>query len=466
MDFIRSRFGAPVPKVLAWNASSDNQVGCEYIIMEKSSGDVLETHLDHSPAASQQHIFDVARLYDNLASVPFSQYGSIYYKEDLDPSLQARPLYADGVPTDSCAERFRIGPSVERRFYRGGRAHMSIDRGPCGFFFLNPKKLFIQMGLGTNIHSYIKAAVDCEVKWLQSYTKTPSARKQLGAQHTAEQHISLLKKWLLLAPAVIPSPEYCVPVLSHPDMHAGNIFVNRDDSMSLSGIIDWQGAVVRPLFETDVPTFLLSSFSQDLRYEKLPDDDLPPPLFPDDYNQLDVACQKETLAAYKQVESHHHFFKLISQMQPKLYAVMLLRHMEDLRSAIYHSSHSWSLGLPRIEQALVSLATAYGDYIPVSTEYPVSPVTFSEEDMDRNKEEFCDIVLHNHLLENHFLDMMKAKGFKVNPDGMMSTEDFEEAQEAANEILEEAIEGMGEELVRRHWPVREGRLEPAMESCL
>jgi hypothetical protein len=33
MDFARTRIGAPVPKVLAWNASPDNDVGCEYIIM-------------------------------------------------------------------------------------------------------------------------------------------------------------------------------------------------------------------------------------------------------------------------------------------------------------------------------------------------------------------------------------------------------------------------------------------------
>lgn len=66
-----------------------------------------------------------------LGGIPFSQYGSINYKEDVDPLLQARPLYAEGQPPDDCSERFRVGPSVERRFYRGERTRLLIDRGPC-----------------------------------------------------------------------------------------------------------------------------------------------------------------------------------------------------------------------------------------------------------------------------------------------------------------------------------------------
>ena len=131
MDFIRTRIGAPIPKVLTWDAASDNNVGCEYIIMEKCVGDMLANKLDHTASDSCNHISDIAKLQSYLAAIPFSQYGSIYYKEDVDPLFQARPLYAEGEPPDDCSERFRIGPSTERRFYRGERARMLIDRGPC-----------------------------------------------------------------------------------------------------------------------------------------------------------------------------------------------------------------------------------------------------------------------------------------------------------------------------------------------
>jgi hypothetical protein len=129
MDFVRSRIGAPAPKVLAWDASSDNNVGCEYI-MEKCEGEILANVPDTS-LDSCHHIFDIANMLSGLGGILFSQYGSIYYKEDVEPLLQARPLYAEGRPPDDCSERFRVGPSVERRFYRGERTRLLIDRGPC-----------------------------------------------------------------------------------------------------------------------------------------------------------------------------------------------------------------------------------------------------------------------------------------------------------------------------------------------
>jgi hypothetical protein len=130
MDFVWSRIGAPAPKVLAWDASSNNNVGCEYIIIDKCEGDLL-ANVSHTSSDSCHYVFDIANLLSCLCGIRFEQCGSIYYKEDVDPLLQARPLYAEGQRPDDCSERFRVGPSVERRFYRGGRARFLIDRGPC-----------------------------------------------------------------------------------------------------------------------------------------------------------------------------------------------------------------------------------------------------------------------------------------------------------------------------------------------
>jgi hypothetical protein len=131
-DFVRTRLGAPVPKVLAWDATSHNSVGCEYIIMERRPGDDLFRRIDQS-AQSSDIVFALASFQADLSSLKFSQIGSLYYKEDVDENLQARPLYAPGTAEDECSHRFRIGPSVDRRFYRGERARLRIDRGPCMF---------------------------------------------------------------------------------------------------------------------------------------------------------------------------------------------------------------------------------------------------------------------------------------------------------------------------------------------
>ena len=79
MDFVRSRLGAPVPKVLAWDASKDNEVGCEYIIMEKCEGKMLATCWNDSLSDPRlHHVHDVAKMQTELSAIRFSQYGSIY----------------------------------------------------------------------------------------------------------------------------------------------------------------------------------------------------------------------------------------------------------------------------------------------------------------------------------------------------------------------------------------------------
>lgn len=91
--------------------------------------------MESSLGLNNDFLAKLADFYVKLASIPFSQYGSIYYKEDVSPELQALPLYAEGTPEDECSERFRIGPSIDRRFYRGERLRLNIDRGPCEFSY-------------------------------------------------------------------------------------------------------------------------------------------------------------------------------------------------------------------------------------------------------------------------------------------------------------------------------------------
>jgi hypothetical protein len=130
MDFLRTKLEFPIPKVLAWNASPNNPVGCEYMVMEQCSGEMLANRVD-SPFQVSMYAAEIAEMQARLASITFSQYGSLYYKDNVSPELQARPLYAKREPEDEYSERFRIGPSVDRCFYRSERAHMQIDRGPC-----------------------------------------------------------------------------------------------------------------------------------------------------------------------------------------------------------------------------------------------------------------------------------------------------------------------------------------------
>jgi hypothetical protein len=136
LDYLRTEHGIPVPNVRAWCSRADSTpVGAEYIMYDKIPGVQLHEHdntelpLQHDPYIDVLPV--IQRIESRLASTYFSQIGSIYYKADVSESLRDRPLYSPHISPTSNSARFCIGPTVDREFWRAGRAALDIDRGPC-----------------------------------------------------------------------------------------------------------------------------------------------------------------------------------------------------------------------------------------------------------------------------------------------------------------------------------------------
>jgi hypothetical protein len=125
----------PVPKVLDWSARAEGtDVGVEYILMEKVGGVELHQRYNNLRSEALDLISQVCTMERSFVSRCFSQIGSLYYKEDVEPALQARPLYAEGGYEDDASARFMIGPYVDWDVWRGTRAYVEADRGPCERF--------------------------------------------------------------------------------------------------------------------------------------------------------------------------------------------------------------------------------------------------------------------------------------------------------------------------------------------
>jgi hypothetical protein len=137
LQFAREVLDIPVPRVLTWSGAernSDNRVGADYIIMEEVAGVRLGlrwTKFLHSDEVKPilTSLLDVEAKFQRLR---FSHIGSLYFKEDVK-ELQSFPLFSENNDAHIAqfSERYRIGPLIDRQWWRGERAHLDLDRGPC-----------------------------------------------------------------------------------------------------------------------------------------------------------------------------------------------------------------------------------------------------------------------------------------------------------------------------------------------
>jgi hypothetical protein len=133
-DYLRTVINAPVLRVIGWSAF-DTRVGSAYMIMEKVNDITLHERQQSDPPAEYygRLLTNIKKTEDTCLKAVFSHFGSLYYKEDVTPDLQ-KLAYANSSRIKDGADRFRIGPSTRRAFWRGERAAMNLDRGPMNAY--------------------------------------------------------------------------------------------------------------------------------------------------------------------------------------------------------------------------------------------------------------------------------------------------------------------------------------------
>lgn len=120
MAFARDRLGIPVPRILAWEESSLNDVKSAYIIMEKARGVSLQSlwpDMDFDARCSV--VSSLAKIEGEFTAHALPSGGSLYFnKSSASHHSRANP-------------EFTVGPSTDRHFWRRERRTMDLPRGPC-----------------------------------------------------------------------------------------------------------------------------------------------------------------------------------------------------------------------------------------------------------------------------------------------------------------------------------------------
>jgi hypothetical protein len=141
LQFAREVLKLPVPRVITWSGANRghmNPVGADYIIMEEVPGVRLGERWTEfgSPGDVTPIMTGILDIETKFESLRFSRIGSLYFKEDVSADLQAVPLLSGTFDTMTrhLSERYRVGPLINRQWWRGERNHMALDRGPCTSF--------------------------------------------------------------------------------------------------------------------------------------------------------------------------------------------------------------------------------------------------------------------------------------------------------------------------------------------
>ena len=265
-EIVRHFTSIPVPTIYAYDSSSSNALGLEWILMEKVAGKKLDEAWSDLNYDQRLHLTHTsARWSAELSSITSTKIGSIYMRF----SASKVDFYL-GQPVDNLlSQENRLlypalrGPFDSLEDYYDAvltLAHQDVADliylFELGSLHLEPLSSKLQgTFLDQNVFYYLEGHED----WSQEDWRAEQMRELedlLEAIQTLQQGLPQL---CANAPATSSKLTTC---LSHDDQSQRNIFV--DDQGTPTALLDWEAVQLKPLmWFTDPPVFLHSYFKDE-----------------------------------------------------------------------------------------------------------------------------------------------------------------------------------------------------------
>jgi len=238
LSYVREHTSVPVPRVIASSSTTENELGYEWILMEKLPGVALvDVWKDMDLEAKSRESKVIAGFLRQLWRIqrPFTAIGNIYFREDIDTSNGAVRV----VPMED--EKYVLGPIVTPYMFVGGR------------------KLRVPRDLGPypDDAEYIAALAASELEDMK-LLQLPGAHSHNDFDKNLAKGswdtIKALEELQTISPRLFPSRP-CHFTLCHHDLSLDNILVDPA-TYEITGIVDWECVGTRPFWEDPYPSFL------------------------------------------------------------------------------------------------------------------------------------------------------------------------------------------------------------------
>ncbi|KAJ5135715.1 Mitochondria protein Fmp29 [Penicillium bovifimosum] len=417
MNFLRAVLKLPVPKVLAYSASSDNPVGAEYILMERVNGESLSSRwLSLTTDEMKDIMTQIAEIERKIFDFHFPAYGSLYQKKDLD-----------GEPQISIVDDFCIGPVSARQFWHGERSKMEIDRGP----WLSPEDC-------------VTSAARREMAVIQHCAKAqPRQTFLLPTNHDilSPEHTSLLLRFLQLARHLIPPDPDSVPTLRHPDLSMSNIML-APGSTKIISIIDWQDAVIFPRFmQAGYPAFCEHNSSKPQSMDI--------PSLPDDFDEMEIEQQIHCKAVFRLEEANLYYTAATGVHSDKHMDSLRLPYLAMRQYLLRQTGYPWDADVINLRAALVGITTP-SVWRGISS--AACPLVFSDEERETAMAESQEWNESEQLLSR------VREHLGIDLEGGTEPNNFERAVEGNRNFRMEMVrqaETDQREICWRNWPYKD-----------
>ncbi|KAK4097668.1 kinase-like protein [Parathielavia hyrcaniae] len=234
LRWIRRTTHVPVPKIIAFDDTQDNEIGFEWILMELIPGiSAYKRWRKLSMAEKTCFVEQVAEFQSQFLrhSIEDAKFQSIGTLVPADP------------PSDQTYSHPKPGRIVSHMFFMGDHFHYDIARGP----FRSSHDW---------LSAYISIIRQAQTKALAK-TEDEDREDAKNCLRVATKLAKLLPK---IFPAVLNPAEQTV--LWHDDLSLQNILV--DDDGKVTALIDWECVSCEPLWvAAEMPKFLLGNVREE-----------------------------------------------------------------------------------------------------------------------------------------------------------------------------------------------------------
>ena len=438
LGFLRSN-GLPVPEVYGYSAVAENPAGTEYMFLEFIGGINLgDIWYDLSEQSRLKFLHNLVDFESRLFDLRFPASGSLYCKKDMES------LAGIDIPSDASSDTaYCIGADTSQHLWHRRGCEIECSRGPCMYLSTSCSNSKIAYrSLDYNAEAALTAGAEKELAYIRKFGRPlhpyNKVRRELYGYQKLDPriHITSIQTYLQIAHLLIPKErEMSEPTIRHPDLQPSNIFVSA--TLDIVGVIDWQHAVILPLFlQSGIPDSLQN-------YSDPVSDALTLPSLPANIDSLEAKQQLQEQEILRKRQLHYHYFRETAMQNP-VHQAALMVEMAVLRRKIFrHASDPWEGDNISLQADIVQLQKFW---LRISS----APCPLSHE--QHEAAEILRLSEAQQDADNQLVTCYEAIG--VGKDGWVPAEHYKEARQRALKFKEDAFADEDDEedaLAKEHW---------------